>query len=52
MSVVDAGGKVLMEGTMNEDSEFTVKKPEGDYTVIFDAGPGHAVKVPGSEITE
>jgi len=52
MTVTDAGGKVLIEGTMNEDSEFTVKKPEGDYTVIFDAGPGHAVKVPGSEITE
>ena len=52
MKVADAGGKVLIEGKMNEDSEFTFKKPEGDYTVIFDAGPGHAVKVPGSEITE
>ena len=52
MSVAEAGGKVLIEGKMNEDSEFTFKKPEGDYTVIFDAGPGHAVNVPGSEITE
>lgn len=52
MKVVDAGGKVLIEGKMNEDSEFTFKKPEGDYTVIFDTGPGHVVKVPGSEITE
>ena len=52
MSVAEAGGKVLIEGKMNEDSEFTFKKPEGNYTVIFDAGPGHVVKVPGSEITE
>ena len=52
MQVLDADGKVLIEGKMNEDSEFIFKKPEGEYTVIFDAGPGHAVKVPGSEIPE
>ena len=52
MKVVDAGGNVLIEGKMDEDSEFTFKKPEGDYTVILDAGPGHEVEVPGSEITE
>ena len=52
MQVLDADGKVLIEGKMNEDSEFIFKKPEGEYTVIFDAGPGHAVKVPSSEITE
>jgi hypothetical protein len=37
---------------MNEDSEFTFEKPAGAYTVIFDAGPGHEVRVPSSEITE
>ena len=52
MQVLDADGKVLIEGKMNEDSEFIFKKPSGEYTVIFDAGPGHAVKVPGSEIME
>ena len=52
MQVLDADGKVLIEGKMNEDSQFTFKKPEGEYTVIFDAGPGHAVKVPSSGITE
>ncbi|RLB83517.1 MAG: hypothetical protein DRH17_02300 [Deltaproteobacteria bacterium] len=52
MQVVDANGKVIIEGKMNEDSEFQFKKPEGEYTVIFDAGPGHTVKVPSSEITE
>ena len=52
MQVLDADGKVLIEGKMNEDSEFIFKKPEGEYTVIFEAGPGHVVKVPSLEITE
>lgn len=52
MKVMDSQGKVLIEGVMNEDSEFTFKKPPGDYTVIFDAGPGHEVKVPSKDITE
>jgi hypothetical protein len=52
MTVLDASGKTLVEGKMNEDSEFTFKKPSGVYTVIFDAGPGHEVKVPSTEITE
>jgi hypothetical protein len=52
MKVVDSKGKVLIEGKMNEDSEFTFKKPNVPYTVIFDAGPGHAVKIPSTEITE
>ena len=52
MKVVSADGKVLIEGKMNEDSEFTFKKPDGQYKVIFEAGPGHVVEVPGEEITE
>jgi len=52
MKVVDSQGKVLIEGVMNKDSEFTFKKPNVPYTVIFDAGPGHAVKIPSTEITE
>ena len=50
--VVDSQGKVRIEGVMNEDSEFTFKKPDVPYTVIFDAGPGHLVKVPSTDITE
>ncbi len=52
MKVVDKSGKDLMTGKMNEDSEFTVKKPNVPYTVIFDAGPGHVCKVKGEDITE
>ncbi len=52
MRVVDSAGKVLIEGRMNEDSEFTCKKPDGAYKVIFDAGPGHYVEVDGKDIVE
>lgn len=52
MQVIDSNGKIIIKGKMNQDSEFIFKKPEGEYTVIFDAGPGHAVEVPSSEITE
>ncbi len=50
--VEDKNSKVLIKGKMDEDSEFTFNKPKGPYKVQFDAGPGHLVEVPGSEITE
>ncbi|WP_028315285.1 hypothetical protein [Desulfatibacillum aliphaticivorans] len=50
--IVDKDGKVLNQGKMDEDSEYTFDKPDSDYKVEFDAGPGHLVEVDGSEITE
>lgn len=47
-----ADDKLLLEGKMNEDSEFTFDKPADDYYVLFDAGEGHQIKVPGKEIVE
>lgn len=52
MRVVDSEGNVIVKGKMDEYGEFTFKKPKGEYTVIFDAGPGHEVKVPSKDITE
>jgi hypothetical protein len=48
--VVDKDGKVLMEDKLDEFSEYTVKKPAQKFSVIFDAGEGHQIKVPGKEI--
>ena len=48
--VVDKDGKVLMEDKLDEFSEYTVEKPSHEFTVIFDAGDGHEIKVPGKEI--
>lgn len=52
MRVVGDDGNTIIEGKMTEDSEFEFEKPQGNFKVIFDAGPGHAVEVPGSEIAE
>ncbi len=52
MIVKDGDGNVVLEGKMNENSEFEFEKPEGNYSVLFDAGEGHQIEIPGSEITE
>ncbi len=52
MYVKDGAGKVLQEGKMNADSEFSFKKPEGGYMVLFDGGEGHTVEVNGADIVE
>ncbi|MFW5734817.1 MAG: hypothetical protein ACOCWR_07145 [Oceanidesulfovibrio sp.] len=52
MHVKDGSGNVLIESQMSENSDFEFKKPEGDYTVYFDAGEGHIIEIPGSEIVE
>lgn len=49
---VEQNGKAVYESKMSEDSEVTFKKPNGDYTAVFDAGEGHSVHVKGSDITE
>lgn len=52
MRIETPDGTVLLEGKMSEDSEFTFDKPKADYVVMFDAGEGHKIKVPGKEIVE
>lgn len=52
MRIESTDGRVLLDGNMNEDSEFTFEKPSADYIVNFDAGEGHKIKVFGSEIVE
>jgi len=52
MKVVDLNGKVIFKGKINEDGEFTFKKPKTPFKVIFNAGPGHVVEISSNEITE
>ena len=52
MTAKDANGTVLTKGKMDQYSEFVFDKPDAPYSVIFDAGPGHAVEVKGEDITE
>ena len=52
MRVEDNSGNVLIQGKMDEFSEFVFEKPETDYNVVFDAGPGHEILIKGEEINE
>ncbi|ADC63172.1 hypothetical protein [Allochromatium vinosum] len=52
MRVLDAGGNLIHEGVMSENSEFEFDKPEGDYRVVFEAGPGHEITIEGKDILE
>ena len=52
LRVVGKDGKVLIQGKMDQDSEFSFKRPSSPFKVQFDAGPGHMVEVKGEEITK
>jgi hypothetical protein len=52
MRVEKSSGGALVEGKMNEDSEFTFDKPAEAYRVVFDAGEGHVIEIDGKEIVE
>jgi hypothetical protein len=50
--VLDASGKVLIDGAMTENSDFTFPRPDVDFRVEFDAGQGHVVTIDGRDIEE
>ena len=52
MTVMDMSDKALIKGEITEDGEFEFDKPSGDYKVLFNAGPGHAIEIMGSDIVE
>lgn len=46
-------GKLIIYKTkLDEYSELTIEKPEGNYIVVFNAGPGHQVEKQGPVLTE
>jgi hypothetical protein len=50
--VLDASGKILIEGAMTENSDFTFPRPDVDFRVELDAGQGHVVTIDGRDIEE
>jgi hypothetical protein len=52
LRVVDQSGKVLIDGKMSEQSDYTFAKPKVDFRVEFDAGQGHVVTIDGRDIEE
>lgn len=50
--VLDGTGRLLIEGKMTERSDFTFTKPDNSFSVEFDGGDGHVVKIDGRDIEE
>ncbi len=50
VQVLDAAGKVLVEGPMDKNSTYTFKKPAVAFRVKFNAGEGHIVTIDGRDI--
>lgn len=52
MRVVDTTGRVLIEGTMSDNSDFTFARPDVDFLVEFEGGEGHVIQIDGRDIEE
>ncbi len=50
LHVFDQAGKVLLEGVMSKESNFTFPKPKVTFRVEFNAGEGHIVTIDGRDI--
>ena len=50
--IIEQNGKEIFETKMNENSEVTFKKPNGDCRAILDAGEGHEVYIKSKDITQ
>ncbi|MGH8812338.1 MAG: hypothetical protein ACREXO_10040 [Advenella sp.] len=52
LDVISYDEKVLLPGKLSQDSTLEFKKPEQEFYILFDAGPGHVVEIDQSEITQ
>ncbi len=50
--IKDASGNITETIALDSNSEITVKKPSGEYSMELDAGEGHSINVKGSTIVE
>lgn len=48
--VFDTTGEVLLEGQLDQLSEFEFAKPDTVYSVLFDGGEGHRINIPSTQI--
>lgn len=50
MVVRDGKDNIVIDASMDENSEFVFDKPDGHFTVMFDAGEGHKIEITGDDI--
>lgn len=52
LDVVSYDEKVLLPGKLGNNSKLRFTRPDDDFYVLFDAGPGHVVEIDQTEIEE
>ena len=52
MRIIDGTGKLLIDGAMSAQSDFTFTKPDGNFRVEFEGGDGHIIQIDGRDIEE
>lgn len=50
VDVISYEEEVLVPGTFDATSTIRVPKPQGEFYILFDAGPGHIVEVDWRDI--
>ncbi|MGH8381317.1 hypothetical protein [Pseudomonas sp.] len=52
LDVIGYNEEILVPGKLGENSKLTFKRPEGEFYVLFDAGPGHVVEIDYADIEQ
>ncbi|MDN7143145.1 hypothetical protein KC131_21085 [Pseudomonas sp. JQ170] len=52
LDVIGYNEEILVPGKLGDNSKLTFKRPEGEWYVLFDAGPGHVVEIDYADIGE
>ena len=50
LDVIGYDETILVPGKLGTDSTLTFKKPDAEFYVLFDAGPGHIVEIDQADI--
>ncbi|AVO60288.1 MULTISPECIES: hypothetical protein [Pseudomonas] len=50
LDVIGYDETILVPGKLGADSTLTFKKPDAEFYVLFDAGPGHVVEIDQADI--
>ena len=50
LDVIGYDETILVPGKLGADSSMTFKRPDAEFYVLFDAGPGHIVEIDQADI--
>lgn len=50
IDVISYEEEILIPGKLGDDSSVTFERPDQEFYILFDAGPGHVVEVDHTEI--